>query len=105
VNVLGAHVARQCLEAGLLDDVLVFVAQVLLGDGTRLGEWSGRRQVDLVPPSVLPGRGAASLWHDVFPPSRRVTTRRALGVRFRRLSVRSLVTCRLGVRSGCVFAD
>jgi dihydrofolate reductase len=34
VNVLGADVAAQCLEAGLLDEVLVFVAPVLLGDGT-----------------------------------------------------------------------
>lgn len=34
VNVLGADVGAQCLEAGLLDEVLVFVAAVLLGDGT-----------------------------------------------------------------------
>jgi dihydrofolate reductase len=36
VNVLGAETARSCLDAGLLDEVLVFVAPVLLGDGTRL---------------------------------------------------------------------
>jgi dihydrofolate reductase len=34
VNILGASVAAQCLEAGLLDEILVFVAPVLLGDGT-----------------------------------------------------------------------
>ncbi|WP_433785503.1 dihydrofolate reductase family protein [Actinomycetospora sp. CA-101289] len=36
VNVLGADVAAQCLAAGLLDEVLVFFAPVLLGDGTPL---------------------------------------------------------------------
>jgi dihydrofolate reductase len=36
VTILGADVAAQCLAAGLLDEVLVFVAPVLLGDGTPL---------------------------------------------------------------------
>ncbi|MCO8269678.1 dihydrofolate reductase family protein [Actinoplanes sp. TRM 88003] len=36
VNVLGADVATQCLTAGLLDEILVFVAPVLLGDGVPL---------------------------------------------------------------------
>jgi dihydrofolate reductase len=36
VVVLGANVARQCLEADLLDEILVHVTPVLLGDGVRL---------------------------------------------------------------------
>src|SRR6266568_7380658 len=36
VNVLGASTAQQCLEAGVLDEILVLVAPVLLGDGVRL---------------------------------------------------------------------
>jgi dihydrofolate reductase len=36
VVVLGANVARQCLEADLVDEVLVHVSPVLLGDGIRL---------------------------------------------------------------------
>ncbi|MQA15026.1 MAG: dihydrofolate reductase [Pseudonocardiaceae bacterium] len=36
VNVLGANVAAQCIEAGLLDEVLMFFAPVLLGDGVRM---------------------------------------------------------------------
>ncbi|MEV4637529.1 dihydrofolate reductase family protein [Actinoplanes sp. NPDC049548] len=36
VNVLGAEVARQCLAAGLLDEILVCVAPIMLGAGTRL---------------------------------------------------------------------
>jgi dihydrofolate reductase len=38
VVVLGANVARQCLEAGLLDEVIVHIAPVLLGGGVRLFE-------------------------------------------------------------------
>lgn len=36
VNVLGANVAAQCLTFGVLDEVLVTIVPVLLGDGTRL---------------------------------------------------------------------
>jgi dihydrofolate reductase len=36
LNVIGADVARQCLAAGLIDEVVVFLAPVLLGDGVRL---------------------------------------------------------------------
>jgi dihydrofolate reductase len=47
VNVLGAEVGQQCLQAGLLDEILVFFAPVLLGDGTRMfGSTRGNR-VDL----------------------------------------------------------
>jgi dihydrofolate reductase len=49
VNVLGANVARQCLEAGLLDEVLVLIAPVLLGDGVRLFEQPGGSRVRLEP--------------------------------------------------------
>ncbi len=49
VNVLGANVAKQCLEAGALDEVLVFIAPVLLGDGTRLFEHAGGTRIRLEP--------------------------------------------------------
>lgn len=48
VNVLGADVGQQCLRAGLLDEILVFFAPVLLGEGTRMfGATHGH--VDLEP--------------------------------------------------------
>jgi dihydrofolate reductase len=47
VVVLGANVARQCLEAGLLDEIIVHVAPVLVGDGVRLFERSGGEPVRL----------------------------------------------------------
>lgn len=36
VNVLGADVARQCLEAGVLDEVIISTVPLLLGGGTAL---------------------------------------------------------------------
>ena len=65
VNVLGADVARQCLAAGLLDEVLVLVAPELLGDGTRLFDWPGGRPVDLRPRELSHTHGTATLWYDV----------------------------------------
>jgi dihydrofolate reductase len=49
VNILGANVAKQCVEAKLLDEVLVFFAPVLLGDGVRLFEHSGGMNIRLAP--------------------------------------------------------
>lgn len=52
VNVLGADVAAQCLDAGLLDEVLLFFAPVFLGDGTPVFRRSGGPRVRL---ERLPG--------------------------------------------------
>src|SRR5438477_12879303 len=49
VVVLGANVARQCLEAGLLDEIIVHVAPVLVGDGIRLFERPAAMAVRLDP--------------------------------------------------------
>jgi dihydrofolate reductase len=49
VNVLGANVAKQCLEAGVLDEILVLIAPVLLGDGVRLFEHAGGTNIRLEP--------------------------------------------------------
>jgi dihydrofolate reductase len=46
LEVLGADVAAQCLERGLVDEVLVYVLPLLLGDGVRLSP-PGSRLVDL----------------------------------------------------------
>jgi dihydrofolate reductase len=65
VNILGAEVARGCLAAGLLDEILVLVVPVLLGDGTRLFDWPGGHQVDLTKRHVSDAPGATNLWFDV----------------------------------------
>jgi len=65
VNVLGADVARQCLAAGLLDEVLVLVVPELLGDGTRLFDWPGGHSVDLRLREFSEAGGTINLRYDV----------------------------------------
>ncbi len=62
VNILGAHIARQCLEAGQLDEILVCIAPVLLGDGVRLFEHPGGTNVKLERISLTQSPGATNLW-------------------------------------------
>ena len=62
VHVLGANVAKQCLDAGLLDELLIFMAPVLLGDGTRLFDHPGGTQVRL---ERLNADSVSSLWYRV----------------------------------------
>jgi dihydrofolate reductase len=47
VEIFGADVARQCLDAGLLDEIVIHLAPLLLGDGVRLYGGAGGRRVDL----------------------------------------------------------
>lgn len=47
VGILGASVARQCLDAGLLDEIVVQIAPTLLGDGIRLLDIPGGQHVKL----------------------------------------------------------
>ncbi|WP_026411201.1 dihydrofolate reductase family protein [Actinomadura oligospora] len=49
VGVLGAQVAAQCLESGLLDEIFVSIVPVLLGDGVRLFSHPGGRTFRLEP--------------------------------------------------------
>jgi dihydrofolate reductase len=48
LEVLGADLASQCLQRGLVDEVLVYVLPVLLGDGVRFST-PGLGRVDLEP--------------------------------------------------------
>lgn len=47
VTILGANVARQCLDAGELDEIFVCIAPVLLGDGVRLFDHPGGNTIAL----------------------------------------------------------
>lgn len=62
VNVLGASVARQCLQAGLLEEIVVCIAPVLLGDGTRLLDWPGGAGVKLERVSQSSTPEVTNLW-------------------------------------------
>ncbi len=50
LEILGADVAGQCLRRGLVDEILVYVLPVLLGDGTRFSS-PGLARIDLEPVS------------------------------------------------------
>jgi len=52
VGILGATVARHCVEAGLVDEIRIDIAPVLLGDGVRLYDRVGGADVKLWPLSV-----------------------------------------------------
>jgi dihydrofolate reductase len=65
VNVLGADVARQCIELGALDEVLVLVAPVMLGDGVRLFAQAVGAEVPLERIGVEVESTATNLWFRV----------------------------------------
>ena len=62
VNVLGANTAHQCLDAGVLDEILVCIAPVLLGDGVRLFDRPGGTNVKLERLSLTHAPLATNLW-------------------------------------------
>jgi dihydrofolate reductase len=47
LEILGADVAGQCLQRGLVDEILVYVLPVLLGDGVRFYSAPGLARIDL----------------------------------------------------------
>jgi len=51
LEILGADVAAQCLQRGLVDEILVYVLPVLLGDGIRFSP-PGLPRIDLEPLST-----------------------------------------------------
>jgi dihydrofolate reductase len=57
VLVHGASIAQRALKAGLLDEIVIHLVPVLLGDGRRLFEHLGVQQRELERVSVLKGEG------------------------------------------------
>jgi len=70
VNVIGADIARQCIEAGLVDEIVVLVAPILLGDGVRLFQGKGIGPVALEPTRLSRSGAVMNLWYRVVPASR-----------------------------------
>jgi dihydrofolate reductase len=62
VNVLGADIARQCLDLGELDEVLAIIAPLMLGDGTPLFHHAGGRSVRLERISANTAPLATNVW-------------------------------------------
>jgi dihydrofolate reductase len=65
VVVLGANVAQQCLKAGLLDEIIIHVAPILVGDGVRLFDHTGGTAVKLDPISSQVEGGMTVLRYSV----------------------------------------
>jgi dihydrofolate reductase len=65
VGVHGADTIQQCLNAGLLDEIHVDIAAVLLGSGVRLFDHLARTPVTLGNPTVIPGVGVTHLRYPV----------------------------------------
>jgi dihydrofolate reductase len=68
VEILGADVAGQCLKRGLVDEILVYVLPVLLGDGIPFSA-PGLPRVDLEPISSSRSGDATMLRFRVRPAS------------------------------------
>ncbi|HIZ37962.1 MAG TPA: dihydrofolate reductase family protein [Candidatus Ruania gallistercoris] len=71
VNILGADVARQCLDLGVLDEVAVFTVPVLLGQGTRLLDRPGRPAATLQRLRQWHTEHATGAWYRVSSPAAR----------------------------------
>jgi dihydrofolate reductase len=65
VNILGAEIARQALTQGLVDEVLVFIAPVLLGDGTRLFDFPGGAKIGLERTAQSEAPLATGVWYRI----------------------------------------
>jgi len=65
VGVHGAQTIQQCLDAGLLDEIHVDLAAVLLGEGVRLFDHLANTPVALGNPSVVAGVGVTHLRYPV----------------------------------------
>ena len=65
VVVLGANIARQCLENELLDEIIIHVAPVLVGGGVRLFERAGGEPVKLKPITSVDEGGMTVLRYSV----------------------------------------
>jgi dihydrofolate reductase len=65
VSVLGPGLAAKVLGAGLLDEILVHVAPVLLGDGRRLYDHPGMASIPLQP--IGPTPQMTNIWMRVQP--------------------------------------
>ena len=57
--------ARSCIDADLLDKIMMFVAPVLLGDGVRLFGYPGGRTIGLDPVERPQFTGRTGMWFRV----------------------------------------
>ena len=61
VDVTGASIAQQCIKAGLLDEIQIDLAPVLLGGGVRLFDHLGTEPIELERTGVVEAPGVTHL--------------------------------------------
>ena len=67
VGVGAADIVRQCLAAGLLDEIVVNLVPVLLGKGTHFFDQLAAAPIALDTPRVVEGTGVTHLYYCVRP--------------------------------------
>lgn len=65
VDLMGASIAQQCLKAGLLDEIQIDLAPVLLGGGIRLFDHLDTAPIELQPLAVVQGLDVTHLRYRV----------------------------------------
>ena len=65
VDLIGASIAQQCLNAGLLDEIQIDLAPVLLGGGVRLFDHLDSGPINLEPLAVVQGLDVTHLRYRV----------------------------------------
>lgn len=71
VEVLGSDVTRQCLQAGLIDEIYVLILPVMLGRGTPLVAGAGLDRVNLAPVSSTTSGAVTAMRFRVVGPCAR----------------------------------
>ena len=61
VAVMAASIVQQCIKAGLLDEIVINLVPVLLGDGVRLFDHLGTEPIELEHTRVIEGAGITHL--------------------------------------------
>jgi dihydrofolate reductase len=57
----GANIAQQCIKAGLLDEMRIHIAPLLLGEGVRLFDHLGAESIELERTRVVDSPGVTHL--------------------------------------------
>ncbi len=61
VTLLGASIDQQCLKAGLVDEILIHLVPILLGEGIRLFDHLGAADIELERTGIAATSGVTSL--------------------------------------------
>jgi dihydrofolate reductase len=65
VAVSGSKITQQCIKAGLLDEIRIHLAPILLGDGIRLFDNLGAEPIQLGSPKVVATRDVTHLAYSI----------------------------------------